>query len=111
MFEWEYVMSFGWTDHARDRSRQRHIPEDVAMLAMMEGRQLDNISDRFLLTEEMFDEIRRSGLYKEDLLKKASKVCPIVVVVNSGTVVTAFRPTERIDRGYRGIRRGKRNKD
>lgn len=93
---------FGHTDHFDERCKQRGIPNDVAILALMEGRQLNNISTRYLLTEDMIADIRLTNLYDEALLKKALKVCPIVVVGEGGTVITAFRPTERIDKGHRG---------
>lgn len=106
-------MPFGWSDHAVERARQRGIPDDVAHLAMMEGDRLPHHQDRFLLTEDMFPEIEACGLYPKELLKKARKVVPIVVVFQDDTIITAFRPTERIDKKQRGrnTRHKKRGKD
>ena len=95
----------GLTRHCVDRMRNRAISEDVANLALMEGDYLSHRQDRYLLTSSVIDDIRKVSpkMYSDDLLKRAEKACPVVVVYTDGVFVTAFRPQKKgINRAPRG---------
>jgi hypothetical protein len=99
----------GVTRHAIDRMRNRGIAADVADLVLMEGDRLTHRQDRYLLRSDIINVLRKENpdMYSSDLLKRAEKACPIVVVYKDDAFVTAFRPQKGINRAPRGRNLGK----
>jgi hypothetical protein len=86
------------TRHALDRRAQRGIPACVLELAATEGRPLSHNGDRYLLGPEEIADLLAEGRVDQGLLRRAERCGPVVCVVRCGRIVTAFRPTRRIDR-------------
>ena len=77
-----------YTKHAQKRMQQRAISEDVVLLALKEGKPLTR--ERFLLTKEILDTLKNKNLYSKELLRKAAKQVPLIVVFNSTTIISIF---------------------
>lgn len=89
-----------YSKHANERVQTRHIPNEIIDLALKEGVTMMENSDRILLTKEMIHELQAGCDYSLDLLLRAEKVVPIVVVLSQDHIITVFRPRRRINRQH-----------
>lgn len=90
-----------YTRHAKERTWKRCLPQDVLELAYAEGMALCHSMNRYLLTRSQVHSLQKDNIYPPALLQKAEKTAPVAVVVVNNRVITAFRPTRRINFDWR----------
>lgn len=100
------------TLHAEKRKVKRGIMEEAIELAFVLGSELKGNPDRILLNRKMLWEAVRLNILSKNSALRLEKTVPIVVVSPNKTIVTVFRPNQRINRSKHGFNHyGNRSSD
>lgn len=86
------------SNHAVLRAQRRGIHPMLIELIIDEGVPLSRNQERLFLGKREIQRLREEGVVDRELLERAEKAAPLVLVLSGDTIVTIFRVKESINR-------------